>query len=272
MRFRELVALCMVFCLTTAQTSSGEAVFWQAFDLEVGSNGTRDVPAAIRLYQQGVRQGHGPSMVRLGYLMQHGTAMPQDLPGAFALYRQAAETGDLEGQFMHALSHSQGVGTRKNPVLARELLLSPAHAGHQFAQYTLGCMIAIGDGGPKREAAARRWLDKAASGKDREVATRAAELRDKIDKNLFAADNSAGAALMGIAAFIIMSGMLAGGGGGTDGGGGGMSNYPTAGGGTPSGSGAGSRTPMATPMNGNITKPMHGVDAIGLGRPVNFRR
>jgi len=272
MRFRELVALCMVFCLTTAQTSSADAVFWQAFELELGSNGTRDMVSAIRLYQQGARQGHAPSMVRLGYMMQLGTAMPQDLPGAFALYKQAAEAGDLEGQFMYAISYAQGVGTQKNPVVARQLLLPPADAGHQFAQYTLGCMIAIGDGGPKREAAARRWLDKAASGKDRAVAARAAELRDKIDKNLFAADNSAGIALMGLAAFIMV-GVIAGG-GGTGGGGGGLGNpYPSSGGsGVSSGSGSGgARMPTVTPMNGNTMQTMHGIDRIGLGRPVNVR-
>jgi len=229
------------------------------------------VAGAIRLYQQGVRQGHGPSMVRLGYLMQLGTAMPQDWPGAFALYKQAADTGDLEGQFMYAIAYAQGVGTQKNSVLARQLLLPPADAGHQFAQYLLGCMIAIGDGGPKREAAARRWLDKAASGRDPAVAARAAELRDKIDKNLFAADSS-GFALMGIAAFIIVGGVIAGGSEGTGSAGGGMNN-PTPGGGTPSSSGiGGSRRPMATPMNGNITRPMNGIDAIGLGRPINIRR
>ena len=45
---------------------------------------------------------------------------------------------------------------------------------------------------------------------------------------------------------------------------------PTAGGGgTSSGSVGGGA--IATPMNGNITKTMHGVDAIGMGRPVNIR-
>ncbi len=268
MRSRELVALCMVFFLTTGQTSSVDAVFWQAFDLELGSNGTRDLAGALRLYEQGVRQGHAPSMVRLGYLKQAGRGMPQDLPGAFALYKQAADVGDVEGQFMHAISHAQGAGTKKNPALARELLLAPAHAGHQLAQYTLGCMIAIGDGGPKRDAPARRWLDKAASGKDREIAAQAGQLRDKIDKNLFAANNSGIAAVMGIAAFIVMSGVIADGDGGAGAVGSGPS--PTAGGGGSSPSVGGGRQ-IATPMHGNITKPMHGVDAIGLGRPVNFR-
>src|SRR4029450_2549176 len=77
MRYRELVALGLAFFLTTAQTSSADAVFWQAFDLETGANGTKDIPGATRLYQQGARQGHGPFMVRLGYMKQLGTGMPR---------------------------------------------------------------------------------------------------------------------------------------------------------------------------------------------------
>jgi TPR repeat protein len=52
-------------------------------------------------------------MVRLGYMKQLGTGMPQDLRGAFALYKQSAETGTLEGQFMYALSYEQGSAPRR---------------------------------------------------------------------------------------------------------------------------------------------------------------
>ena len=142
-------------------------------------------------------------MVRLGYLKQAGHGMPQNLPGAFALYKQAADTGDVEGQFMHAISYAQGVGTPKNPAIARELLVPPAHAGHQLAQYTLGCMIAIGDGGPKRDAPARRWLDKAASGKDRAVATRAAAATGQASTRISSPRTTPASPVLGIAAFIV---------------------------------------------------------------------
>jgi hypothetical protein len=65
-------------------------------------------------------------------------------------------------------------------------------------------MMAVGDGGPKREAAARRWLDKATSGSDRAVAARAAQYRDQIDKNLFTA-NSSGFAYLGLAEFGLQA-------------------------------------------------------------------
>lgn len=267
MRFRGLVALSTVFFLTTAQVSPADAVFWQAFDLEQGAKGTKDVAGAIRLYEQGARQGHVPSMVRLGYMKQLGTGMPQDLKGAFALYRQAADTGNLEGQFMHAVSYAEGIGTPRDPVTARGLLLAPADAGHQFAQYALGGMMAVGVGGPKREAAARRWLDKAASGPDRAVAARAAQYRDQIDKNLFTA-NSSGFAYLGLAAFIIVAGVAAGGGSaGYDGG-------PPGGSMPQSGGGGGVPAPPGRPavnfQNGNPSTP-HGINLLGQGRPINIR-
>jgi len=208
-------------------------------------------------------------MVRLGYLLQSGNGVPQDLPGAFALYRQAAETGDLEGQFMYALCYAEGVGTRKDPVTARKLLLSPASAGHQLAQYALGIMIALGEGGPKREAPARRWLDKAASGPDRDLAVRAATQRDKIDKKLFSPDISGAVMFAGIAAFILLGGVISGGGGG----GGDVVNNSSPSSGMAGGTSAGAPPGRATasPANGNIFKTLHGADAMGLGgRPVRL--
>jgi Sel1 repeat-containing protein len=193
--------------------------------------------------------------------------LPQDLPGAFALYKRAAETGNVEGQFMYAVSYEQGIGTPKNPAAARERLLPPADAGHQFAQYLLGCMMAIGEGGPKREAAARRWLDRATAGPDPTVAARAAKYRDQIDKNLFTA-NSSGFAFLGLAAFIIVAGVAAGGGGDSGGYNPGVPGSPpySGGGGVPP---APSR-PTVTFQNGNPYTP-HGTDLLGQGRPINIR-
>jgi TPR repeat protein len=275
MGFRSSIAICLVFCLAFSamaqDAASLDALFRHAINSEYGSGGTVDLPGAIRLYEQAARQGHAPSMVRLGYMRQSAKGMPADLPGAFALYGEAAKRGDLEGQFMYALCFAQGFGTPKDPVAARKLMLPPADAGHQDAQYALGIMTALGEGGPKREAAARRWLDKAASGPDRELAARAATQRDRIDQNLFAVDNSGRELLLGLAAFIILAGALSGG----DGGGGGVpsSSYPSSsfGGGSSSSSGTMQTSRGAvTPMNGDITRTLHGTDAMGMGRPVRY--
>ncbi len=229
MRYSDSVALCLVFSLVYSAAGQDaaalDALYWKAAQRESGQGGPKDSAGAAALYEQAARQGHVPSMLRLGYLRQSGEGVPQDKAGGLALFSQAAKAGDADGEFFLAMSHAQGVGTIKDPATARTLLLRPAAAGHQSSQYALGIMLELGEGGPKKEAAARRWLDKAAAGPDRELAARAAGLRDKIDKNIFAPDNS-GMAFLGLAAFILLAGALA-----SDGSGGGVSipssNVPT---------------------------------------------
>jgi hypothetical protein len=274
MGFRNSIAICLVFCLAFSamaqDAASLNALFRQAVSREYGAGGTApDLAGAIRLYEQTARQGHVPSMIRLGYMRQSGKGMPPDLRGALALYAEAATRGDPEGQYMQAICYAAGVGTQKDFATARRLLLPPADAGHQDAQYALGIMIALGEGGPKREAAARRWLDRAASGPDRQLAAEAASQRDKIDKNLFAQDTSGAQLLLGIAAFIIVAGAMSGGSAADEGGSAPYSPSPSGswGGGTSSGSTSSSHT-SATPMNGDITRTLHGEAAMGMGRPV----
>ncbi len=95
---------------------------------------------------------------------------------------------------------------------ARENLLEPADKGNQFAQYTLGIMMQRGQGAPKREAGARRWLDRAASGPNADLSARAADFRNKLDAKLFSSDNSTGQALTALF-LIALVGLAMGGGG-----------------------------------------------------------
>ena len=88
-------------------------------------------------------------------------------------------------------------------------MLSAAASGSQIAQFNLGMMLLKGEGGAKKEAAARRWLDKASSGPDHFLAVKAAEFRDKIDKDLFSPDDSGYAFLAAAAAVVVVGALLA---------------------------------------------------------------
>jgi TPR repeat protein len=260
------LAWSMWFTAMAQDAAAVEALLQQGVKHEygVGLSGV-DLPGAIRLYQQGVQQGYGPSMVRLAYMKHWGKGMPVDLPGAFALYSEAARRGSREGQYMQALCQATGVGTAKDPATARRLMLTPAEAGHQDAQYALAVMIALGEGGPKGGASARRWFDRAAAGPNRELAAKAASQRDKIDQNLFAKDTSGRDLLIGLAVFLVVAGALAGGSGGS-----GYDSPYSSGpgfGGGPSSSYTGSPYHTASPMNGNIYKTLHGEAMLGLSSP-----
>jgi TPR repeat protein len=271
MNVRGAVAVGLILChasFALAQDAAAlDALYREAVTREYGAAGKPSDPAgAAALYTQAARQGHAPSMVRLGYLRQAGRGVAADLPGALAMYDEAARAGNREGQYMEALCHAVGVGTAKDPVKARQLMLAPADAGHQDAQYALGIMLALGDGGPRRDAAARRWLDRAASGPDRELAATAARQRDRIDKSLFAQDTSGRDTMLGLLAFIVVAGAVSGG----NGGGGGTpwtpapSTLPWPS--TPSANTPRQAPTMASPMTGDITRILHGDAAIG--RPV----
>lgn len=216
MRYRDLIAVFLVFCLViTAQAQDSAALavlFRQAAERE-----SKDMAGAVRLYENSARQGHTPSMVRLGYLRQSGAGVPRDLPGAFALFTEAAKAGNLDGQFLLAMNYAQGVGTAKDLAAARKLFLQPAAAGYQYAQCALGIMLESGEGGPRKVAAARRWLDRAAAGPDAALAKRAANLRDEVDKKLFAINNS-GTILVGLLLIMAAAGAVIEGGGLSSGG------------------------------------------------------
>jgi hypothetical protein len=205
------LACCLAVCALAQVPAESSQLFTQAVRLE-----SKDPAEADRLYGLAARQGHVPSMVRLGYRLVNSPGDHQDLPRAFSLFTAAARAGDPDGQYLLAMSYLQGLGTPKNPVAARETLLEPANNGHQFAQYTLGIMLQSGEGGPRREAAARRWLDRAANGPDAKLAARAADFRDKIDARLFSPDDSTGKALTALAFVALLGAAVGGGSGGAD--------------------------------------------------------
>jgi hypothetical protein len=253
MQWRASIAVCVVFSLISTVVAQDvaalDALFRQAAGRESGS--TKDLAGASRVYAEAARQGHTPSMVRPGYLLQSGTGVPPDLSGALALFTRAANAGNLDGQFMLGITYLQGIGTAKDPVTARGWLLKAAGKEHQYAQYLIGMMLESGEGGERREAGARRWLDRASEGPDRNLAVRAAAMRDKIDKNMLAPDNSTGLFVTALLFMALVGTVMQ---GGVDGGyGGGGAPGPGFGGG-PSASPPPCR-PVPIPMVGTSMTP-----------------
>ena len=243
MRSRTLLAVSLALFLPMCMLAQDRAALDETF-LQANRIESSDPAGATRLYDQAARQGHTLSMVMLGYRLIYGTGEPQDLPRAFSLFTAATKAGSLDGQYLLAMCYLEGLGTAKNPTAARDNLLEPADKGNQFAQFTLGIMMQNGEGGPKREAAARRWLDRAASGPNTQLAARAATYRDQLDSKLFASNNSTGQALTALL-FVALLGVALGGAYGD--GGGGSVPVPSSPGGMGMGSGGGGSTPAPPP-------------------------
>ena len=254
------VAATLALAVPVAIIAQDRAALNEMF-LRAVNTESNDPAAADQLYEQAAKQGHTPSMVVLGYRLLDGIGEAQDRPRAFSLFTAAARAGNVDGKFLLGLAYLQGVGTQKNPAAARENLLDPATQGNQYAQYTLGIMLAVGEGGPKRESAARRWLDRAANGPHKDLAVRAADLRDKLDAKLFSPDDSTGKAVTALA-FIVLVAAALGGGGSSGGGGVDTTSSPTGLGGSISNSSPPQVRPIlhyptniSKAVNGNLTDP-----------------
>ena len=73
-------------------------------------------------------------------------------------FRQAAEQGDAEAQFLLGLAHTGGEGVLKDDAEAVRWFLMAAEQGDASAQFNLGVMYANGEGVLKDEAEAVRWF------------------------------------------------------------------------------------------------------------------
>jgi len=94
-------------------------------------------------------------------------AAPGTVPDKTPAALQArAEAGDAKAAYRLGLVARNGngmAGMAADPARARALLSEAAEGGVPAAMFVLANMLAAGEGGPRDEAAARRWLETAAA-------------------------------------------------------------------------------------------------------------
>ncbi len=99
----------------------------------------------------------------LGLAYRSGRGVGRDDAVAVSWFRQAADKGHGDAQFMLGLAALRGIGTANDPAAARTWFEKAAAQGLAGAEYHLGVMNAAGLGGARDDAAALAWLTKAAA-------------------------------------------------------------------------------------------------------------
>lgn len=107
---------------------------------------------AVAMYREAAERGNLRAMVSLGLLMETGDGLPKDPKGAVALYERAAEAGSSDAAINLAVDLMQGIGTPKNPRRAVDLLRQAADAGSAIATYNLGVLTQEGVAGDRAGA------------------------------------------------------------------------------------------------------------------------
>jgi len=104
-----LAVLGLVLSLGPAQAN-----YWEGHEaFRRGDYGT-----AQREFQRLAQLGHAAAQFNLGYLYQHGLAVPRDPAEAAKWYRESAGQGRVEAQFSLGTLYETGAGVRRDAVLA----------------------------------------------------------------------------------------------------------------------------------------------------------
>ncbi len=95
------------------------------------------------------------------YRYYTGFGVPRSYARALGYYRQAAELGDAEAQFIVAGMYYRGLGTDENRREAFRWFLRAAEQGRYTAEslYIIGSMFLRGNGVPQNYMEAEKWLD-----------------------------------------------------------------------------------------------------------------
>lgn len=108
-----------------------------------------------------VYAGDATAAYALGTWYLHGAHVKKDIAKGTELLRQAATENVLSALYDLAVSHENGIGTKKNARKAYELYLGAAIWGHQQSYYEVGRCLFYGIGVRRSRAFAAVWLDRA---------------------------------------------------------------------------------------------------------------
>ena len=234
-----------------------------------GDGIARDHAAAVNWFGKAAFSGDLFSMWALGWHFRNGDAVPRNEAQAVQWFTKAAQQGDARAEAALGQGYMSGTDGRIDYRLAAYWYQRAAGKGEPSALINLGTLYENGWGVPRDPQRARSLYLQASRNPNPYYARTARERLaepsgrggSKVD-----GDTVLGAALVGLLLYSVFSG----GSGGSSGGSGSGSSMSMAGGGSvSSGGSSGAIAPMqspmrmSTPMSGNTTRIMHGIDAYG---------
>ena len=92
-----------------------------------------------------------------------GLGVDQDYQAAFDLYKQAAEQGVIQAQFVVGDMYKSGLGTVQDETLAVFWFQKAAEKGHAFARFELAEALRYGRGVNQDKKEALKWYRKLAN-------------------------------------------------------------------------------------------------------------
>ena len=122
-----------------------------------------DYARAATLYREAAARGEPRAMVAIGNLLSRGLGMPADAAAAHGWYKQAADLGYAEAQFLVGRDYERGTGgVTQDLDLAASWYDRAARGGDADAMNNLAVMRMLGEAGAQDLDEAVAWFQRAA--------------------------------------------------------------------------------------------------------------
>ena len=118
-----------------------------------------DYESALAAFRQAAEQGHAEAQFLCGQMYRRGIAAESDDKTALLWYKRAAKQGHMGGQLACALCFEEGRGAEMDLKRALYWYELAAKQGSVDAQLKCGCMYYGGRAETRNPKKARRWLE-----------------------------------------------------------------------------------------------------------------
>ncbi len=126
-----------------------QRLFELAMDYYTGRDGKKDVPLAIRIFEDAAAAGSMAAAHQLAQSMLDGSHPAREMSKPIEALTALADRGHAASQYSLGLLCFAGARTPRDPERAKELLQKAAEQGHPGARATLGNILVQGLGVPK---------------------------------------------------------------------------------------------------------------------------
>jgi TPR repeat protein len=151
-----------------AEQGNAAGEFNLGYMYSVGHGVTADVNEALKWFRLSAQQGYASAQHDLGVAFWEGRGVTQDYPEALKWFRLAAGQGSRKSMTYLGRAYREGRGVKQSSWQALTWLLAAGETlptgehGDRDAQELLGWMFETGDGAPKDQEEAKKWLNAAA--------------------------------------------------------------------------------------------------------------
>jgi|GEM_PF-2219561 len=163
MKMRVSGLLVVLFCLGLTGMVSAQETDQQTKAQPKSGRVVYSMKDALPIYREKAEQGDVDAQFMMGQIYAMGDIVKADMPAAFSWFTKAARQGHTEAQFRVAEMYLYGQGVERDLSNAEKWASESAKEGYADAEYLLGLLYAEGKGVPEDWKKATFWLCQAAN-------------------------------------------------------------------------------------------------------------